>query len=200
MDDVATIARSQAGLDLDSPPGGPGATERISPRVTRARLVRLFVISAVVISAAIILGTIAIISSLRNQALVVAKRQVADVAFMLAEQTDRSLQAVELLEKNLIGRMRRLDIASIAAMEKQLAGYDAHVLLKDIISGLPHVASVALIDADGTPISLARVWPLPPLSRADRDYYKARASDPQRVSFLGAPVQNRVDQERSIYL
>ena len=191
MDDKSTLARSQA----DAGPGQP-----ISPRATRTRLARLFVISAVVISAAIILGTAAIISSLRNHALEEAKGQVENVAFMLAEQTDRSLQAVELLAENIIGRIRRLDVTSTAEMERRLAGLDAYTLLKDTISGLPFVESVSIIGARGDSINSSRAWPPRKLNLADRDYYKALASDPKLTSYLSAPVRRRSDQTRAIFL
>jgi PAS domain-containing protein len=171
-----------------------------SPRAARTRFVHSFVASAIVVSAAIVIGTAAIISDLRARAVAQAERQVADLALMLAEQIDRSLQAVELLEKNFLGRVRRLNVTSIAVMEQRLGGYDAHVLLKDTVGGLPNVASLALIDAYGNPVNSSRTWPLPTINIADRDYYKALASDSDVASFLSAPVHNRIDQARTIYL
>src|SRR6202035_471545 len=130
-----------------------------SPRGTRATLVRALVTVAVVLAAAVVMGATALIISLRNQALAEAEQRVENVAFMLAEQTDRSFQAVELLEKNLMGRMRALGIKSADELDRRLSGYDGHVLLKDVVSGLSQASSVALVGPQGKAIISSRTWP-----------------------------------------
>jgi hypothetical protein len=116
MDEKPAIARRPAGAAIDPLPGEPDATEPNSAGARRTRLVRFFVASAAVVCAAIIIGSAAIISDLRNRAVAEAERQVGDMAFTLAGQIDRSLQAVELLEKKL----HRAD----AAPERQFDRHD----------------------------------------------------------------------------
>src|SRR3974390_1096680 len=115
MDAKPAITCSPSDATVDLRPSEPEATDAISPGARRTRLVRVFAASAVMVCAAIVIGTAAVIAALRDRAIAGTERQVADTAFMLAEQIDRSLQAVEQLEKNFIARMRQLNVTSIAA-------------------------------------------------------------------------------------
>ncbi len=202
MESGTTITDGAAGPGPDASARAPrpDAETGASATANRARFLRMLVIITLISAVAVVVGTALIIASLRNHALGTTAREVQNLALMLAEETDRSLQAVEMVETGLIDRMRRLNITSTAEMEQRLSGDDAHVLLKDTISGLPLVASVAIIGNKGRPVSSSRRWPLPPLSVADRDYYKALASDPELMSYLSAPIHNRVDQTRAIFL
>jgi hypothetical protein len=122
---------------------------RISTQASRARLVRWLVISAVATAAAIVVGTGLIISTLRNHALGDSRREIRNLAYMLAEACDRSIQAVELVQRSVVERMEQLGIASVAEYRSRMSGHDAHLLLKDTIGGLPHVETLSFFDPHG---------------------------------------------------
>jgi diguanylate cyclase (GGDEF)-like protein/PAS domain S-box-containing protein len=200
MGHQVTISGSGAGYSVPPPPGGTRGDGQASPKTVGTGVARALAIAAIALGAATVVGTTALIIKLRNQALADAEQRVANIAFMLAEQTDRSFEAVELLQTNLMGRMTRLEIKSADELERRLSGYDGHVLLKDTMSGLPYVSSVALIGPQGNAIVSSRAWPLPAVNVADRDYFKELVSTTGEASFVSAPVVNRVDHARSIYL
>jgi len=181
-------------------PAGSGEPDRASATATRARLVRWLIVSAVAIAAAIVLGTCLIVSSLRNHALADSRREVRNLAFMLAEASDRSVQAVELVQKSLIDRMERLGISTAAEYRDRMSGQDAHLLLKDTISGLPHVETIAIFDAQGELVNYNRSWPPAPLNVVDRDYFKVLLADPNLISSASEPLRNRTTGTWSLYL
>ena len=186
------------GADHGARPSRPNEDTAVS--AAGIRLFRVLVLAAIATVLVIVVGTVFIIAGLRTQALNASAREGRNLANILAEETDRSLRAAELLEKNLIERMRRLNITSTAEMEQRLSGHDAYLLLKDTAIGVPHVGSVAIIGSGGKPVNSPRFWPLAPFTVVDRDYYKALKSDSELISFLSAPLYNRVDQKRTLYL
>jgi len=148
----------------------------------------------------IVAGTGVILSNLRNRALADSERELQNIVLVLAEQTDRAFQALELVQKSLIERMQTLGIATSEDYERQMSSHDIHLMLKDKISGLPQVESVALFNSEGNLINFSRFWPIPALNVADRDHFKALESDAQLTSVVSAPVLNRTADTWTVYL
>src|SRR5439155_18021894 len=123
------------------------------------RAVHLLVFCGLVLAAAVIAGTSIIIFNLHNRALADRERELQNIALVLAEQTDRAIQAVDLIQTNLIERMHTLGIRSTEDFERQMSDHDAHVMLKEKINGLPQVESVALFNSDGNLINSSRFCP-----------------------------------------
>src|SRR5712692_7534364 len=158
----------------------------------RARLgpVRLFLMCGVLLIAAVAIGTGLILSNLRERALSDRKSTLQNIALVLAEQTDRAFQDIDLVQIGLIDRIHTLGVTSIAEYERQLSGHDVHLMLKDKIASLPHVDAVMIINAQGKLINFSRSWPIPDVNVSDRDYFKALQSDPQLSSFVSEPVRH----------
>ena len=81
-----------------------------------------------------------------------------------------------------------------------MSSHDVYLMLRDKISGLPHVDAIALADADGTLINFSRFWPIPVINGADREYFKLLKTTPDLVSVVGEPVQNRSTGTWTIFL
>ncbi|HWE71971.1 MAG TPA: ATP-binding protein [Stellaceae bacterium] len=123
-----------------------------------------------------------------------------NTALILAEQTDRAFQSLDLVETSLIDRIQGLGIKSSADYELMMSGEDIELMLKDKINGLPHVDAVTMINADGNLINFSRYWPIPKVNVSDRDYYKALRDEPNRERFISEPVPNRGTGTWTIYL
>src|SRR5258707_5217391 len=81
-----------------------------------------------------------------------------------------------------------------------MSGQDVQSLLKDKVSGLPHIDAVSLFDADGNMINLSRFWPVPNLNNADRKYFLAFKSNPKLNSLISEPVINRATGTWTVFL
>ena len=96
--------------------------------------------------------------------------------------------------------MDKLGVTSAAELRDRMSGYDAHVMLRDTVNGLPHVESVALVDARGDHVNSSRAWPVPHFNVADRDYFKTLTNDRNLTTMVSEPVLNRMAGTWSIFL
>jgi diguanylate cyclase (GGDEF)-like protein len=176
----------------------PGAISGLA--AWRHRPMRYLILCGLLLVAAIVVGTSIVVGSFRDRALADSERELKNTALILAEQTDRSFQAVELVQSSVIEKIRSLGITSSADYASQMSGHDVHLMLKTIISGLVHVDAITLINADGKLLNFSRFWPTPELSVADRDYFKAFKSDAQLTSFISLPARNRGNGAWTVFL
>src|SRR6266853_532152 len=126
-----------------------------TPDKAASRPITLLIVCAVVLIAAIAAGTSVLIFHFRARALAGGERELSNTALILAEQTERSFQSLELVQTNVIERMQAVGIASPEEFERRMSGQDVHMMLKDKIGGLPHVESLALFGPDGNLINFS---------------------------------------------
>src|SRR5262249_39064879 len=181
--------------------GAGGGSDRLDREASRrSRAVHLLVICGLSLGAVVIAGTLAMLTDLRDRALAAHQRELRNTAQVLADQTDRAIQAVELIEASLIERLSALGIATAEDYERRMSGYDVHLSLKDKLTGWPHIGSITLINARGKLFNFSRFWPLPDIDVTDREFYRALKSDPRLTSFMGEPVRNRATGSWTIHL
>src|SRR5712692_10049441 len=186
-----------------APPSGKfpssAGTSAVS-NVRRLGPISLLIGCGIVLVAAIVLSTAILVSNFRDRALADSARELDNTALILAEQTDRAFKAVELIENNLVERMQALGIASAEDYERLMSGYEAHLMLKERVSGWPHIGSITLINSQGKLFNFSRFWPLPSIDVTDREFFKVLKSDARLTSFMGEPVRNRATGTWTIHL
>ena len=148
----------------------------------------------------IAVATALMLSKLRDNALAGGGRELENLALVLAEYTDRAFQSVALVESNLIEQMRTRRLQTRDDFERQMSGQPVHLMLKDKASGMPHVGSLTLVNADGKLFNFSRSWPLPSIDVTDREFFKVLKSNPQLNYFLGEPVRNRATGSWTVHL
>src|SRR6266700_902552 len=160
--------------------------------VTRPhRPIRSLVLFGVLLVAAIVVGIAMATSTFRDRELANSERELKNTALILAEQTDRAIQSLDLVATSVIERMQSLGIASAEDFERRMSGQDVQSGLKAKISGLPHIDAVTLINANGKVINMSRFWPVPNISIADRKHFLAFTTNPELNSLISEPVVNR---------
>jgi PAS domain S-box-containing protein len=176
-------------------------TSRLFKSLSRAaRSIYLVVAGSALLGCVIIAGTVSVIVNLRAQTLANTERELRNVALVLAEQIDRSFEAIALVQSGLIERMDRLGNLSADKLWGPMASREAYLMLKDAISGLPHIESLTITDAQGIIVNSSRFWPIPPLSVEDREYYKVLKASQHPTSVLSELILNRTTGTASIYL
>jgi methyl-accepting chemotaxis protein len=176
------------------------AVDVTAQKTTRVPITKLFVVCGLLLVVAIAVSTTFIVSNLRHRALADNERELSNLVSVLAEQADRAVQAVELIQSSLIERMQALGIVSAEDYERQMSGHDVHLMLKDKVSGWPHIGSITLINSQGKLFNFSRFWPLPNIDVTDREFYKALKSNAHLMSFMGEPVRNRATGTWTIHL
>jgi diguanylate cyclase (GGDEF)-like protein/PAS domain S-box-containing protein len=154
----------------------------------------------VLLVAAIVVGIAMATQTFRDRELANSERELKNTALILAEQTDRTIQSLDLVLTSVIERMQSIGISSSEDFARRMSGQDVQSLLKDKISGLPHIDAVSLFDADGRMINLSRFWPVPNLNNADRKYFLAFKSNPKLNSLISEPVINRATGTWTMFL
>ncbi len=182
---MSWAARLRTGLVANSALSG-GARRTASTRP----IVVLVLCGAFLI--ALVVGVIALIlSNLRHHAIEQSKQQLMATATVLARQAARDFQSIDLIEANLIEYMETLAIVSDELYARAMVGRGIHLMLRDKISGFPHIGAVMLIGADGGLINSSQAWPTPPLNFAGQDYFEALKASPRLGSMLGEPTRDR---------
>jgi diguanylate cyclase (GGDEF)-like protein len=166
----------------------------------RSRPIRYLVLCGVLLIAAIVVGTSIMVDNLRDRALFDSERELKNTALILAEQIDRSFQAVDLVQSSVIEKIEALGIASGEDFARRMSGEDVHQMLKTSISGVVQAYAISLINADGRVLNFSLSWPIPRIDVRDREFFDALKSNPQVTSYISLPGHNSTDGTWTLFL
>jgi diguanylate cyclase (GGDEF)-like protein/PAS domain S-box-containing protein len=147
-----------------------------------------------------VVSTAIMVHNLRDRALSDSERELRNTALIIADQIDRSFQAVDLVQSSIIDGVQSLGIVSKEDYSRLMSTEDVHQMLKASSSGLIQIYALSLINADGRLINFSRFWPPPDIQVADREFFNALKSNPQVTSFIGLPSHNRTDGKWTLFL
>jgi PAS domain S-box-containing protein len=155
---------------------------------------------AVVILTALAIVTMAaslalLLWSLRSKDLAHSRGETVSLSHILAEQTTRSLQNVDLVMLNA-----RAAASDYLARGEPPTRYAVHSMLRDRRSGMPQIKGIFITDAAGRVVSTSRTFPAEGISVVDREYFSVHRDHPQRGFYIGAPTHNRLDGAWTLYV
>ncbi|CAA2156943.1 hypothetical protein MBRA_02373 [Methylobacterium brachiatum] len=151
--------------------------------------------------ALVITGSAALfIVHLETRAVEDNERSLGGLATILADQADRALQAIELVQDAVLAEFRTAGIRSADQYAEVASRPAMHAALRTWIAALPQANAITLVDARGQLLNFSRYWPIPTVNIADRDYFKALSSEPSLQRYVGRPVSNRGDGAMTIYI
>ncbi|HVH78127.1 MAG TPA: ATP-binding protein [Stellaceae bacterium] len=119
-------------------------------------------------------------------------KDTKNLSVVLAEQTARSFQAVDLVLREVQAMVQGADIADSDQLRLRMATEAVHRVLVDRLQTLPQANALAVIDDTGRIINSSRAWPVVTLDIADRDYYAYWRDHREPRAFIGRPFVNRV--------
>jgi diguanylate cyclase (GGDEF)-like protein len=164
---------------------------RLSRSGRRLVLIGVFAIAAIA-------ATVAwMIFEQREAALADAWKSGTNLAQVLAEQTSRTLQPVDLAVRETAERL------SADAAQPGFSGWEdrsTHDLLVQQLKALPQVAALFLADADGRALGNSQDTPLPPMDLSAREYFKHFRTLDDRGVFISEPVKSYVRDSWAIFL
>lgn len=127
------------------------------------------------------------------------KRDLATLNTVLTEETSRTLESVKVVIDSVVERVTPEQLESPATFEAAMRDRSVSRMLADRSTGMPHLSSVIVIDADGDIIAISSEdAPVPHLNVADRTYFEALRTDPLVGHFLSEPIVNRITGEVSL--
>jgi PAS domain S-box-containing protein len=141
--------------------------------------------------AGIIASAAGVILHLRAIAVENGTHEMRNLSAVLAEQTARTLQSVDLVLGSIDGELKRRPVTERSGDD----AVAAHVMLQGKIAGVPQIQRVSVVGADGAMLVSSRLYPSRGLSAADREYFTAArdARAPQLV--IGNPILSRIGDQ-----
>jgi len=176
------------------------ANENIHRPPSRSKAITLLIGSCIAIIAAITVSTGVLVYDFRSRAFADSERELRNTALILGQQVDGSFQALDLVENSIMEHMALSGIASPTAFEAQMADHDLHLMLKNNISGLPHIDALILVNTKGDLINSSRQWPIPKVNISHHAYFTAFAANPRLASTISEPILSQASGTWTIYL
>ncbi|MDQ0444177.1 bifunctional diguanylate cyclase/phosphodiesterase [Methylobacterium persicinum] len=164
------------------------------------RPIPALVASFAVLSLVIASGATVIVADMHQQAVQDVERSLVGLSTILADQADRALQAMEVVQEGVIHGFHEANVSTPADYAAAASRMDLHTALKARIAALPQINAITIIDRTGKLLNFSRFWPIPDVNISDRDYFKALAADRGLQRFISEPVQNRGDGAWTIYI
>ena len=137
---------------------------------------------------------------LREEATQEAGGYLQSIGLVLAEQTSRSFQAVDLVLTEVQGLVAAEGVTTPAAFRERFHDRDIYDLLRQRRQALTQADAIGLLDADGKLLNSSRQWPTPELDFSDREAYRALRDRASSDPFVSAPSIGAVTGAPTIYV
>jgi PAS domain S-box-containing protein len=136
----------------------------------------------------------------RKEAIARSQQEISNLGIVLAEQTVRSIQAVDLVLQETRGMVLAAGVENPEQFQRLMGTEETHRFLVDRLKVLPQADSIGLVGADGRLINGSRFWPVPAIDLSDRDYYKHLRQHDDAGMFISAPVISRLGGTWTFFL
>jgi signal transduction histidine kinase len=125
---------------------------------------------------------------------------MANMGVILAEQTSRFMQAVDLVVTETRAKVTQNPVETPDDF-KQLMGSEAvHLFLKSQLTSLPQADALSIASADGKIVNFSRSYPVPNIDISDRDYFQYFRDHGDAGAYISEPVINRGTGTWTFYL
>lgn len=158
----------------------------------------------IAVGGALLLAMVAVVGiavwNMRVVALDTARQNEAKLGIAIAEQTTRSMQAIDLIVQQLRGQVAAAGIASPSALLPDLQNEAVQQELAQFQHSLPQVDAFTILDATGRLVNFSHFWPIPHTSLADRDYFQHFLHHDDRGVFISGVMRSRVTGTLTFYV
>jgi PAS domain S-box-containing protein len=152
---------------------------------------RLWVAGIIIIAITVAAAGLNIWST-HADAIAYSRQEMTNLGMILAEQTARSFQAVDLVLQETRGMVVAAGVTTPDQFRSRMATEEVHKFLVARLHSLPQADVVTLIDDTGRIINFSRAWPAPVIETADRDFYAHQREHDDAGAFIGVPIRNKV--------
>jgi PAS domain S-box-containing protein len=136
----------------------------------------------------------------RIEGLTRSAEQTTNLGVVLAEQTARSIQAVDLVLQEVQALVAAAGVESPAQFDSSMGSEEVHRLLVDRLKLLPQADAIGLVGENGRLINSSRFWPVPVIDLSDRDYFNHLRQYRDPAVFISNPVMSRTTGGWSFFL
>lgn len=136
---------------------------------------------------------------LRERILLENSAETQRLALVVAEQTARSFQSIDIVLRDLQREALRLDLTP-AGIASSLASRTVHDLLVKHAAGLEQARNLILIGADGRLLNISLDWPTPQMMLNEREQFRYLRDHDDQEAFVSEPVINKLDGTWTVYI
>ena len=165
------------------------------------RLVPLQAIFGLVVfvAAAATVGSLLFIFHGRSSAIERAESELRNYAFVLVEQTDQALQAVEFVHKDIIERIRYALVLGERSFDEIGTSDALFTALVEKANEIPHVSGFAIIRPDGITLATSQgKEKYRPYNVSDREYFRNVMADPRIESKISRVIPSLLTNKNTI--
>jgi signal transduction histidine kinase/DNA-binding response OmpR family regulator len=145
-------------------------------------------------------GSILMLWQARETVIEEWKVNLSNMSITLAESTNQTMKAADLVLKSITDRVEEADIANDDELRREMGTHEIYDMLRNKASSVPQIDVATIVARNGDIINFTRSYPPPKINLADRDYFKAHMADPALDVFLSVPVRNRGTGTWTFYL
>jgi hypothetical protein len=128
------------------------------------------------------------------------RANLGKLALVIADQTSRSFQAVDLVLADVASRISEGGLNMSNDVWSGVESQSAHEFLADRARDLPQIGNLILIAADGSMVNHSVSWPIPRVSVEEREQFRRLRDDNDSSLFISEPVRNKLDGAWAVYL
>jgi diguanylate cyclase (GGDEF)-like protein len=139
-----------------------------------------------------------VVVQLRGDALEEARRNIANLAFILGEQTARSAQSIDLILRDLQDTIRATQGDSTVSLESVVSGDPFQLELKEKIARFPQADVFGIVDSTGHLVSASRKSSIG-MNFSARDYFQYLNANNDPNLFISVPTKNVLTGTWTIY-
>ncbi|MEH3061523.1 MAG: diguanylate cyclase [Methylobacterium radiotolerans] len=164
------------------------------------RGLRSIAILGSILALCVVLAACLLAKDLRDGTVQDTERDLRGLTTLLAEQADRTLMAIELVEDDLGARLselspgREADFSASAAMPVIRERLDAGA------SALPQVVALAIVDRRGAVLNASRHWPVSDGEVSDRPFFRHLAAVAANRTTAVEPVRTGDGVAMTLYV
>jgi diguanylate cyclase (GGDEF)-like protein len=123
-----------------------------------------------------------------------------NLAQVLAEQTSRSIENVDLALRALRERLALIATDSAVSPELVMRSAALFGVLGDELNGLPQVDALSVVGVNGQLLNYSRAYPAEALDISDRDYFKHLRDSDDHGIVIGGPAKSLLTGEWTMIL
>ncbi len=135
----------------------------------------------------IILGAVLLALHLLHSAENQTEQSLTKLNIVVSDQTERSLQTVDLILKDTQKYLETKGSFSAATFDKTFGTREVFDLLGSEAGGVSQIDAMGLVDSKGKLIVNTRSWPSPKNDLSGRDYFAKLRDDPSLNSIVSEP-------------
>jgi diguanylate cyclase (GGDEF)-like protein/PAS domain S-box-containing protein len=136
---------------------------------------------------------------LRSDQLATGVRETDRIASMLADQTTRSVAALDAALEDVKTEVASLGIDTPEDFPRAVYTPEVFKLLTDRLRQLPLATVITLQGSDGQLVNSTRQWPRPEANFADRDYFQHLREVDDKEIYVSLPVTSRLAGTSTVY-